>query len=343
MIVNEKKLEQFFKKLPIHSVYYFYSTELYLVNKAAKMLLTALSEEDSEPPTVLAGPAPSVEEIVLAAGTISFFGNKRIVEMPLVQPSAFSEKDFKEFCQVLESTENAIFVLTSTFEDTKAMGTKRAKTLIQAIEKIGIAMEIAPLGSSELVQFVMDTAKELDTSIDKNVAQILLDRCGTDLFLLKEEIQKLAAASGYTTITGQLVSDMAVRNIEADVFEMVRMVQSGKQLQAFERLQQLLFQQNDPIAIAGALSSSYIDMYRVKCGQKVGRNYTQVHKDFAYKGSDWRLKKASQTASTLKIEQLEEILRILLELDTNLKRSPIEESILLETALTQIIQAERKY
>ena len=75
MIVNEKKLEQFFKKLPIHSVYYFYSTELYLVNKAAKMLLTALSEEDSEPPTVLAGPAPSVEEIVLAAGTISFFGN----------------------------------------------------------------------------------------------------------------------------------------------------------------------------------------------------------------------------------------------------------------------------
>lgn len=343
MIVNEKKLEQFFKKLPIHSVYYFYSTELYLVDKAAKMLLTALSEEDSEPPTVLAGPAPSVEEIVLAAGTISFFGNKRIVEMPLVQPSAFSEKDFKEFCQVLESTENAIFVLTSTFEDTKAMGTKHAKTLIQAIEKIGIAMEIAPLGSSELVQFVMDTAKELDTSIDKNVAQTLLDRCGTDLFLLKEEIQKLAAASGYTTITGHLVSDMAVRNIEADVFEMVRMVQSGKQLQAFERLQQLLFQQNDPIAIAGALSSSYIDMYRVKCGKKVGRNYTQVHKDFAYKGSDWRLKKASQTASTLKIEQLEEILRILLELDTNLKRSPIEESILLETALTQIIQAERKY
>ena len=58
---------------------------------------------------MLEGPTPSVEEIVLAAGTISFFGGKRLVLMPLVRPSAYSDKDLQEFCDTLADTENAVF------------------------------------------------------------------------------------------------------------------------------------------------------------------------------------------------------------------------------------------
>ena len=72
-----------------------------------------------------------------------------------------------------------------------------------------------------------------------SAARALLDRCGLDLFLLNNEVDKLAAASGYTTIDSDLVSRMAARSLEADVFDMVRLVQAKKSTLAFRKLEEL--------------------------------------------------------------------------------------------------------
>ncbi len=51
-------------------VFYFYAGDQALVRSAAAKVEKALSRDDPET-TVLEGPTPTVEEIVLAAGTIS--------------------------------------------------------------------------------------------------------------------------------------------------------------------------------------------------------------------------------------------------------------------------------
>ena len=120
------------------AVYYFYAGDEALVRAAAAKAEKALAAQDPET-TVLEGPTPSVEEIVLAAGTISFFGGKRLVLMPLVRPSAYSDKDLQEFCDTLADTENAVFILTSVMEEKygKLRPGKREQKLIAACEKLG--------------------------------------------------------------------------------------------------------------------------------------------------------------------------------------------------------------
>ena len=54
-------------------VFYFYASDEALVRSAAAKAEKFLSEEAPDT-TTLDGPTPSVEDIVLAAGTISFFG-----------------------------------------------------------------------------------------------------------------------------------------------------------------------------------------------------------------------------------------------------------------------------
>ncbi len=71
---------------------------------------------------------------------------------------------------------------------------------------------------------------------------------------------------------------------------MVRLVTARNKTRAMAKLSQLLELQNEPIAIAAALSGSFVDMYRVKCGAAAHRNYAAVHKDFSYRGSDYRLR-----------------------------------------------------
>lgn len=64
-----------------------------------------------------------------------------------------------------------------------------------------------------------------------------------------------------------------------------------------------------------------------------------VMKDFAYRGSDWRLRKAGESAAKYTRAQLERILRILTRLDAALKSSAADGAALLETALCEIALA----
>ena len=132
-------------------VFYFYSTEEYLVQAHAQKVLKVLAKEDPDM-TRLEGPTPAVEEILLAAGTISFFSTRRVVVLPLLQPTAYGEKDLELLCDALRSTENAVFVITTVFADEKGKLAKRAKKLIDLCKTIGFAAELARPTANELVK-----------------------------------------------------------------------------------------------------------------------------------------------------------------------------------------------
>ena len=54
-------------------VYYFYSSERYLVRQAVTAITRILTADSDEDATVLDGAAPEIEQLIMAAGTISFF------------------------------------------------------------------------------------------------------------------------------------------------------------------------------------------------------------------------------------------------------------------------------
>ena len=106
-----------------------------------------------------------------------------------------------------------------------------------------------------------------------------------------------------------------------------------------QKLQTLLRLQQEPIAITAAMIGSYVDLYRVKLGAAKRKNYSAVHKDFGYKGSDYRLKRSAETAAHYTLPQLEACLQVLLELDQSLKSQPVAAQTLLETALCRLALA----
>lgn len=342
MLLDETKLKQVLTKPLTQSVFYITSTEEYLVRSYAAKTIALLQQAEEAETTRVEGPAPDVEEIVAAAGTISMFGTKRIVEVPLLSPSAMNEADVTALCDIMQSLENAVLVITTVWPDDKAKLSKKAKQLLDAAQGFGVAAELVKPRAQDAKSFVTRCAAKLQTQLSPPNADVLVERCGTDYFTLEQEVAKLAAAAGYTEITRELIQSFGTQNVEADVFEMVRMVTARQTGRALSHLQRLLELQNEPIAIAAALSGSFVDMYRVKCGGVQKRSYGTVHKDFKYRGSDYRLKKSSETASSYTQRQLEAILEILCMLDTKLKSSAVSGVVLLQTALCQIAAAGGK-
>lgn len=338
-LATEAKLRQLAgKDCP---VYYFYSTERYLVRQATAAAVRVLCAEGEEEPTVLDGAAPDIEQLIMAAGTISFFGTRRVVVLPELEPSAYGEKDLEELCGTLASLENAVVVLGSVFEAERGklrMG-KRAQKLAAQCKKLGYAEELAKPKPFELKAMMIDRAKAQGAVLPEGAAQALLERCGEEPFLLENEVDKLCALAGYQTVTTAMVAEMGTVSLEADVFEMIRMITAKNATGACKKLQTLLRLQQEPIAITAAMIGSYVDLYRVKLGASRRKNYAAVFKDFGYKGSDFRLKRSAETASHYTLPQLENCLQVLLELDQSLKSQPVDKAVLLEMALCRLALA----
>ena len=186
---------------------------------------------------------------------------------------------------------------------------------------------------------MMERAKAQGATLPDGAATALLERCGEDPFLLENEVDKLCALSGYQTVSASMVAEMGTVSLEADVFEMIRMITAKNATGACKKLQTLLRLQQEPIAITAAMIGSYVDLYRVKLGAAKRKNYSAVHKDFGYKGSDYRLKRSAETATHYTLPQLEACLQVLLELDQSLKSQPVAAQTLLETALCRLALA----
>lgn len=341
MLYSEKELN---KRLASGcALYYFYAADEALVRTAANKTLAFLNRDDPET-TVLEGPTPTVEEIVLAAGTISFFGGKRLVQMTMVRPSTYSDKDLQELCDTLADTENAVFVLTSVIEEKfgKLRPGKREQKLIAACEKIGYCVQINKPGRSELQALARSWAADTGACFEQGAESTLLDRCGEDQFLLQNEIDKLAALANYGTITHQMVEQLGTVTLDADTFEMVEFVVSGRIDQAQKKLKTLLALQNDPIMITGALIGNYLDLYRVLQGKRGRRSLADVAKDFGYGGKwSYRLGKVERSAMRFKRHQLEQCLCILQRLDLDLKSSKLDADLLMQKALCELSLAGR--
>lgn len=341
MLYSENELN---KRLKVGcGLYYFYASDEALVHAAAQKALKYLTRDDPET-TVLDGPTPSVEEVVLAAGTISFFGGRRLVLMPLIRPSTYSDKDLQELCDTLSDTENAIFVMTSLVEERfgKLRPGKREQKLISCCEKLGYCVQINKPTASALQAMARDWAKETGAAFAPGAEAALLARCGEDQFLLRNEIEKLAALADYGTITPQMIAQLGTVTLDADTFDMVKLVTSGQTEKAQQKLKMLLALQNDPIMITGALISNYLDLYRVLLGRRSRRALSAVAKDFGYSGNwNYRLSTTEKTAARFKRAQLEECLHILQRLDTDLKSSRLDADLLMQKALCELALAGR--
>ena len=232
-------------------------------------------------------------------------------------------------------------VLGSVFEleRSKLKTGKRAQKLIAQCKALGYTEELAKPKPFELKMMMVDRAKEQKTTLPDGAAAALLERCGEDPFLLENEVDKLCALSGYQTVTAAMVAEMGTVSLEADVFEMIRMITVKNATGACKKLQTLLRLQQEPIAITAAMIGSYVDLYRVKLGAAKRKNYSTVFKDFGYKGSDYRLKRSAETASHYTLGQIENCMQVLLELDQSLKSQPTDDQILLETALCRLAMA----
>lgn len=292
----------------------------------------------------------SVDGIADAAQALPFFAERKCVA---VADFNIDEKDSATIDKLYELIELMpdSTVLVFWFPTLDFDGKKSAKwrKLLKAVGEKGSVVMCGRRTAAELNRLLIREAEKAGCILARSNAERIIEYAGQDVTQLLNEIEKLCAyalgraeGEGAPEITAEMIEQLVPKTTETTVFLMCNALVAGNYEKAYNLLDTLFYQNEEPIAILGALSSAYVDMYRVRVALESGLQASGAAEYGEYKGKEFRLRNAERSARNVRPEVLRASLGLLLEADMALKGSRMSGRIILEELIAKLLLAARE-
>ena len=234
--------------------------------------------------------------------------------------------------------DSTVLVICNTVEqvDPKKIPAK-VKKLIEAFKKNGTVCEFARKDRTALKRALCERAAKQYINLEADTAEYMIDRCGSDYATLLHELEKLCAYVKDREITRKDIDDCCIATVEASAFELAKCILSSNYDKALNLIDDLFSLRQEPVAILGALSMAFADLYRAKCAMNAGVSPEQTAVDFAYpKNRLFAVKNARRDAGRFTVAQIRGCVKALYRADLALKSSRTPPRLVLEQMLGEM-------
>ncbi len=168
-----------------------------------------------------------------------------------------------------------------------------------------------------------------DFKIDYNTLNLLIDRVGTDLGILDQEIEKIKVYKDKELeITKEDVLALTSKNIDIDIFELINKIVEHNIDSAMEIYYEMLKRNEEPIKILIILANQFRIMYQAKELYSKGYSGNDIAKILEI--HPYRIKLALEKNYNYSSKQLLSYLETLANLDYNIKVGNIDAALGLE-------------
>ncbi len=337
--INEKELKEQIKTGSFSNVYFIYGDESYLKDFYVKKLKSKLvdgafadfnfHQYDSKNSTI--------EDILQDAQTLPMMSEYTLIlvcDYPLDKSTA----DFnalKEFFKDIPETCVLVFWYDNVEIDLKKSA--KWKTIEAAFAKAGSSVNLEKRSEGDLVKLIVNSAKKRNCTIDSANARYLISLVGNDIQTIFNELEKLCAFADSNEITRDEINELAVKSLQARVYDLSKFIINSNGDGAYNVLNTLFAQKEEPISILSVISSCYIDMYRVKCAKAANVNENELAQYYSYKGREFLIKNASRDCRNISFESLRASIDILQRADELMKSSSIDKNLLLEETVAKLL------
>lgn len=323
------------------NLYFIYGEEKYLVKHYSNLLVEKIvGKKPSDFNLQRLTNNDTIDDIIQSAEMLPLGVDKKCVFISDFDINAVSENDLKKFTEFTNDIPEdciIVFSLVTLSFDTKKIPSKWKK-FTDTADKSGIILNCEKRGDTALEKQIVSWAEKRGVKILPAVVRKLIKNCGTDLLVLKNELEKLCAYSNYTEITSEMVSDISVKNLEANIFRLSYAIFNGNSNNAYEILDLLFYQREKAVTILAVLTLAYVDIYRVRVAKESGKNISELGNVFKeYKKNNFRIKNAERDGKKITTDALRKSLDYMAKADTTLKSIKVDERVLMETLIARLL------
>ena len=335
------ELKQHIKGKTLGRLYVFHGEEIFLLNHYLGQMKKLLLDELTE----------SFNFTRLTNETFQLQAFADAVEaMPMMAETTFVQVDDVDFFKLPEGERTKIGEILSdipewctvlfAYETVAWKPDKRFKKLWEAVEENALVVEFEKQNQRDLIAWIQRHFLAHKKRIPAELCAYLIEITGGTMTALSGEIDKISAYSGADEIHKSDIDAVTEPVLDAVVFQMTDLMGSGRFDQAFQKLQQLLKMQEEPIAILGAVGNHFRRISTARTLQDNGRPASELQKLYAPM-PDFVARKTMETARRFRPEFLHMAARLVLETDYKMKTSADDNDRLLELLILQIAQEAR--
>ena len=277
------------------NVYLLCGEEAYLRNQYKKRLRDAMVVDgDTMNYSYYEGKDINPRAVIDMAETLPFFADRRVL---LIENSGFFKNKCDELADyIAEVPESTNFIFVETEID-------KRNRLYKEVKKHGRVVEFGTQKEETLFKWILGMLKKEGKNITKETLQTFLAKTGSDMQLIKNELDKLVAyTDSRDVITTADVENVCITQTTNKIFEMINAVAEGKQKKALEFYEDLLSLKEPPMRILFLIARQFNQLYQVKLLGKEGLPSAEIAKQAGI--MPFAMKKYQAQAKSFSIEEL---------------------------------------
>ena len=235
-------IDEDIKNGKLNHIYLIYGEESFLRKQYKERLKKALSpEEDSMNYSYYEGKDISAGEIIDLAETMPFLAERRTI---IIENSPFFKSEGEKIAEYLNAVpDTTYFVFVEESVD------KRSK-MYKSLAKNGCVVEAQGLSEDKLMTWILQLLKKDNKKITQNTMHYLLDKIGTNMENIRQEVEKLICyCYDKEVITIEDVDAVCTTQISNQIFEMLDAMANKRQKTALSLYYNLLALKEPPMRI----------------------------------------------------------------------------------------------
>ncbi len=339
--ITEQELKLQIRNKDFARIYLIYGQEAFLKKSYCEKLVSKCVDKDFSDFNFhkFDGKDISTDDISEAVEAFPMMSDRTCTLITDLALDSLTQTQFENLMEILEDPpETTVIVILMENIDFSINKNERSKLFAKTVEQVGHIVSFDKMTSGDLAKVLANGATKRGSVLSRTNAEYLVSYCGNDMNTLQNELDKLCFFVGEGEITKAIINDIASKSFEASAFDMVKAIIAKNADKAFEVLNDLNMQGIKAEMISGAIISIFTDMYRAKVCSLAGENVEYAANIFpAYKGKEFKLRKANQNNKGLTIERLRMCLDELDACDEALKSYAQEPKITIEKLIIKLI------
>lgn len=336
------------KKGELSNLYYIYGADVVRVENLTKQVIRAAVGENEEfALTKLSGKKLDFNELYDTVQMMPMISDYNCIlindyncEKPRDDMRGYSADDLnKKLIDVLkEVPSHTVVVFNVTGFEVKVKKGKIAdknKKLADFIEKSGTVCELGARTPDELSKDIAAKVSARGGMITLDNARRLAEMCLSDTLMIDNEIDKLCAYANGREITGDMLRELVHVQSDMTAYKLASAVASMNRRAAYEAIGELDIDNKNRGEILGAVTGTFMDMYRAACARQSGRGTGDMSADFGYKW-EFKVKNAFRDSSRISVRKLRKCISILRDTAVRLNSTSADPRTALEQAVTMM-------
>lgn len=253
------------------------------------------------------------QQVLMQADSLSLFAERKLVELrlPTGKPGTDGAKILQQLAE--QQLDDTVFLLVAGKLDAAQL---RAKW-VKAIEAAGTLVQIWPVETARLPQWVRQRMQARQLQADAPAIQLLVERIEGNLLAADQEIEKLRLLYGEGHINTEQVREAVADSARYDVFTLVDEALKGDVVKTTRILQGLRAEGVEPILVLWSLARETRQLLQISQALLQGSSAQQAMARFRV----WDKRKALVNAALqrLSCQDWQQLLRLAGMIDRQIK------------------------